>query len=494
MSLSNITRPNQIDLFAGGCIIDRLTVLQSFQGATGVTGHFEDFTFQGATGNHLYCDNIFGDTGFFNVLTCNTLNFSGLSGMSGFTGPPGPTGPQGVTGPQGPTGSQGSQGVTGPTGSVGSQGATGPTGSQGSQGVTGPTGSVGSQGATGPTGSQGSQGVTGPTGSNGSTGSTGPTGPALTGNISVGAIASTGSFHSNSYVYPTLANINRADSITTGATGCSGGNYFINQQTGSSGSDITLTAMTSLSSLYDSNTCRFFLFSQSPHDPTASCYIKTSGGDVFRNKTNFTMVQCKASGAPQLMCAVMNAGAISTYMPISTVLVNCELNMTTANNVGTTPPLTDASQLPTSTSKANHQTLTTTSYVTFDSFKTDNIVVYTQPSPPLINLQVVGVYKITYYLTMINTTATPALYSNSTYQIRCDVNNVTAGASVSNSYTEFASPNNVSGGQTISWACDPFYVSTPGTQVAFRVSQDNTNQCTNTGSLLQMKMEIMCDI
>lgn len=209
-----------------------------------------------------------------------------------------------------------------------------------------------------------------------------------------------------------------------------------------------------------------------------------SGGDTFKSLTNNNSYRLDFSGSILRLVLVNNS--VSPYWTIAGAMSQGATLLTnTANNFGVTPPKSDAAQLPTSTSEANHKTLTTTSYVTFDSNSIQNTLDFLI-SGAGVTVQVPGYYNIIYSF-FVRQTATVGV---TFFMIRSDIANVTAGATVANSYTETAGYNLVEGTRYVQFTVPGIQISTAGTQLQLRLSQDSTQTIVSTASIVQCKIFI----
>jgi hypothetical protein len=248
---------------------------------------------------------------------------------------------------------------------------------------------------------------------------------------------------------------------------------------------ITFPTAASLSSTYPSGSTRTWYVTQSTTSTPAK--IALSGADTFKNKTGWTQLQLPRENSA-IEVAWTNAAGTPGWTIRNKLRLGATADMTTANNFGTSPPKSDAAQLPTSTSAANHQTLTTTAYVTANTLVSDNPQTFTQ-SGAVITLPHTGYYRFRYMYNVQQTATVGATY----YIIRSDVNNITAGATIGNSYAESGGWNVVSGTRYVEVLSDPVFLNV-STQVALRLSQDSTQTIVSTASLIFARLEITAEI
>lgn len=207
--------------------------------------------------------------------------------------------------------------------------------------------------------------------------------------------------------------------------------------------------------------------------------VSLSGGDTFRRKINWTTHTLGTHGETFNLLFV-NDPTNPYWEPKNNVGYSGMGIMSTANNFGLTPPKADASLLPTSTSAANHATLTTTSFVTFNSITSVHTPAFTI-SGQGITFNIPGTYTIGYTIEL----STIAGAGN--YVVRADLC-TTAGTQVANSFSEVGGANTV-GTKTWTVTASPLYVNAANTYTV-RISQENTLQLTTNASIIAVRMII----
>lgn len=248
---------------------------------------------------------------------------------------------------------------------------------------------------------------------------------------------------------------------------------------------ITLPTAASMAANFPTGSWRGFYIQQAPTATPGRLLL--SGADTFKNKTGWTELQLPSTNTSTHV-AIVNAAGTPLWSFRDAIQLITRYAMTVANNFGTTPPLANASLLPTSTSEANHKTLTTTTYTTFDTTTVNaNPTTFTK-SGAVITLVHPGVYFINYEGDIF-------FSSNGagSYILRTDINNITAGATVSNSYQASGGANSVGGIKHFSLACDPLVITAP-TQIALRVSQDSANNFITQGSITSLRLNIVAQL
>lgn len=152
-----------------------------------------------------------------------------------------------------------------------------------------------------------------------------------------------------------------------------------------------------------------------------------------------------------------------------------------ANNFGLTPPQSDAAQLPTSTDRASHEALTTTSYYTFDGITTNSSIAFTLTNPG-VQINNPGVYKFTY---QIDVRCNGGLGS---YILRSDLVDTGTGLPVPGSYTESGGQNSTAGSRHINVSALTGAIAPSSYQL--RVSQDSGANFLSNGDLERVSIFI----
>jgi hypothetical protein len=163
--------------------------------------------------------------------TSGTSGNNGTSGTSGLTGTSGTSGLAGTSGTSGVSGTSGTSGLSGTSGTSGLNGTSGTSGLAGTSGTSGVSGTSGTSGVSGTSGSSGTRGTSGTSGVNGTSGSSGTSGTSgllsLTGTTDNGLITLNGSVP-NATVESTLTYDGTALKILA-QSGDEGGEIFLNK-------------------------------------------------------------------------------------------------------------------------------------------------------------------------------------------------------------------------------------------------------------------------
>lgn len=241
--------------------------------------------------------------------------------------------------------------------------------------------------------------------------------------------------------------------------------------------NVTVPLATAMGASFPTNTVRKFLIKNDGGN--ANCNVVLSGADTYRKKTGWSthpLQQFRETFALLLV----NDATTPFWEPEIPISYSTTALMTTANNFGLTPPKSDASQLPTSTSAANHATLTTTSFVTFNSVTTTNSAMATI-SGQGIAVNFTGLFDFELTFDML----TSAGGGNNL--VRADIC-TTAGTQVPNSYGEWGGLNTIPGTCTPSVKVTGFFVGTAGTVYTVRLSQDSGNLINASASITTVRL------
>lgn len=252
---------------------------------------------------------------------------------------------------------------------------------------------------------------------------------------------------------------------------------------------LTLPTAASLAATYPTGTYRTWYFSQTPTATPGK--IATSGGDLFKNKTGFSQITLPREFG-HFEIAWTNVTGTPGWTMRQKLKFNANADMTTANNFGTGGlPKSDAAQLATSTSKANHLTLGSTTYIAFDSITSDNPQSFTLNATPgaLITCPVTGYYRFKYQYNISQTATVGVTY----YILRSDIRDITGSSTVLNSYAEIGGENLVSGTKYVDVVAGPMLL-LASNQYALRVTQDSTQTIVSTASLIFARLEIIADV
>ena len=216
----------------------------------------------------------------------------------------------------------------------------------------------------------------------------------------------------------------------------------------------------------DSSVRRFTLVAPFPY----ILHVKTTSPDVFNGKPGYDdhlIFPGTSLDIDFFYTAVPRWGVVGKQD------VEAVVYASTHNNFGTTPPASDANQLPTAATELDHKALGSTSYYSFMTNDTLYENAFTVTSGALV-INIAGVYRFTYSIQIIGGGA-----GATDYEFQADVADVTTPAtpeSVDGSYTKTAGVNSLSQGSQIVtwtsgyWACD----TVPRTIVLRMSSTSNT--------------------
>lgn len=196
--------------------------------------------------------------------------------------------------------------------------------------------------------------------------------------------------------------------------------------------------------------------------------VNTSGTDTFRKKAGWTQHQLPAIGTTNEIMLI-NASAGPYWTLPNNVFYNLFADMSTANNFGVTPPQSDANQLPTSTSEANHKTLGAASYITFDV--TPNNSAFCYPSGPgnSFSITVPGAYTFRVEISVSSGAA-----GAGDFLLRFDIYDETNAVSLPDLYTTLEGRNQTGSGRSTNLSNSGYGV-TGTTVFRARMSQDSVN-------------------
>jgi hypothetical protein len=245
------------------------------------------------------------------------------------------------------------------------------------------------------------------------------------------------------------------------------------------GTNITLTipSAAAMGANFPLNTSRTWSISSGPTFAGNVNKISLAAGS-FENNGGFTQYPFTLSG--EHLTLTLNNFTPSPFWVLGNTL-ELEANFTApANNFGLTPPKSDAAQLPTSTSEANHKTLTTTSYVTFTSL--DNTFFW----------QITGGFaqaKCTFEGYFGYEIQVKNVSGGGSWLIRADLALTGSGTSYTGSYVEQGGVNTIGGttlitGRTPRAFIDPF---TP-TPLSVRISQDSASLINASASITSVRL------
>jgi hypothetical protein len=253
-------------------------------------------------------------------------------------------------------------------------------------------------------------------------------------------------------------------------------NSFVNT---TNGSNIFLSPAATTASNYPLNTSRLFHITSDPNlAGTAQTNIIINGGGTFNGKPGFTRHTLPQAGGSALIA--INGGVTPSWSIFGNSLYSARSVMTSANNFGLTPPQSDANQLPTSTSRINHRSLTTTSYVTFDTFNATingNPSVFSSASPG-ITINAVGTYKFEYDIYIVGGGA-----GTNNYTIRADLYDSTSSQNMDESFSSCSGINSSAGENSLFKATNFFAIKTVPTTIQLRISQSNTDPISSSASI-----------
>lgn len=244
-----------------------------------------------------------------------------------------------------------------------------------------------------------------------------------------------------------------------------------------------LPSPASLGALLPLNTVRtFVVIGNATANPS---YIQTTGtpGHFLNRKSGWNQHRLSATGGRNTL-QLVNIATNPYWMITDEVYYTCFAYTETDNYFGLVPPQSDANQLPTSTSEANHKTLGATSYYTFTNMTNNNPSSFSIASPPGVTIQEIGVYTITYQIDFDVNGGT------GNYIIRADLLNTVTGQSILNSYTEVGGRNTVGGSQRISVTSNAFGTVAGNNLIHLRISQDATSTITATANIARVSMII----
>ena len=156
--------------------------------------------------------------------TSGTSGLTGTSGTSGNNGTSGTSGLSGTSGTSGLSGTSGTSGVSGTSGTSGVNGTSGTSGLAGTSGTSGVSGTSGTSGLSGTSGTSGLSGTSGSSGSSGTSGLLSLTGTTNNGIITLNGSAPNGTVQSNLTFNGTTLSVT-GSIVTTGTTNFGNGSF-----------------------------------------------------------------------------------------------------------------------------------------------------------------------------------------------------------------------------------------------------------------------------
>lgn len=213
-----------------------------------------------------------------------------------------------------------------------------------------------------------------------------------------------------------------------------------------------------------------------------SLTIVTSGGENFRGKDRFNTISLKRC-APFKLYLVNRS--VTPFWDIGGDIVDTVTATAPTNNFGITPPKSDAAQLPTTTSQANHLTLNPTGWVTMTTI--DNTAYASLASGNLV-FPIPGVYQFEYSFQILTSTGVGE------YLIRADLVNTNSSVTLDNSYVQVGGTNTIGGTRTVRGSTSVIIRNLVDWAVTIRISQDSANLINASANIqniwLQAKLQI----
>lgn len=221
---------------------------------------------------------------------------------------------------------------------------------------------------------------------------------------------------------------------------------------------------------------------------SAGNVIVTTAPDVFNLVTGWTQhAMSFTPGAVDI--SLVNRTTTPYWRFNNPVPVHAQFQQNTPNFFGLLPPKSDANQLPTSTSEANHYTLSTTAFYTWDGFYYGNSNFQSQF---LGN----GTLNCMTPLTSIQLPEAEAEFTvesvsgGGNFRLRADLCSTATLGSLPGSYVEIEGRNDQFNARTIILKGYLGQVVPPNVGLALRISQDSTLTINASASIQRAKLRI----
>jgi hypothetical protein len=237
---------------------------------------------------------------------------------------------------------------------------------------------------------------------------------------------------------------------------------------------LTLPTLASIQALLPVGTGRtWFVSSTSLFASTNASSIVTTGGDVFNGITGLTSYFLEPNGTEVTLRSGSSGWLIQPFKQSALYSTGV------ANNIGVTPPLANASLLPTSTNQTTHEALGASSYCKMATRSANNTTLFGFGASNIgFTINSGGGYgDFEYTIVVVHTTAV----AGTPYLLRFDVQDSVTGVTVPGSFSAFRGSNDISGSCTFNWRFTGY--KTNLATYRLRISQSATFPITAAGSI-----------